>query len=143
MDKGTPNRPSRRTLFYFISAFSGKKGLTCSALQGLSLMGSPAHGESGARAAAADARGTRGGILHRAPLHSHHPARLRTCALLTIRGLASFLALFVVTQYSAKLGLRAGFLLEAVFVAAMAALLFVLLRNRPADKGLPLSPAAW
>lgn len=66
-----------------------------------------------------------------------------TCALLTIRGLASFLALFVVTQYSAKLGLRAGFLLEAVFVAAMAALLFVLLRNRPADKGLPLSPAAW
>ena len=66
-----------------------------------------------------------------------------TCALLTIRGLASFLALFVVTQYSAKLGLRAGFLLEAVFVAAMAALLFVLLRNRPADKGLSLSPAAW
>lgn len=66
-----------------------------------------------------------------------------TCALLTIRGLASFLALFVVTQYSAKLGLRAGFLLEAVFVAAMAALLFVLLRNRPADKGLPLFPAAW
>ena len=50
MDKGTPNRPSRLTLFYFISAFSGKKGLTCSALQGLSLMGFPAHGEAGARA---------------------------------------------------------------------------------------------
>ena len=52
MDKGTPNRPSRLTLFYFISAFSAKKGLTCSALQGLSFMGSPAHGEAGARAAA-------------------------------------------------------------------------------------------
>lgn len=60
-----------------------------------------------------------------------------TCALLTIRGLASFLALFVVTQYSAKLGLRAGFLLEAVFVAAMAALLFVLLRNLPAAGASP------
>lgn len=67
----------------------------------------------------------------------------QTSALLTIRGLASFLALFVVTQYTSKLGLRAGFLLEAVFVAAMAALLFALLRNRPADKGLPFSPAAW
>ena len=66
-----------------------------------------------------------------------------TCALLTIRGLASFWALFVVTQYTSNLGLRAGFLLEAVFVAAMAALLFVLLRRLPADKGLPLSPAAW
>ena len=51
MDKGTPNRPSRLTLFYFISAFWGKKGLTCSALQGLSFMGFPAHGEAGARAA--------------------------------------------------------------------------------------------
>lgn len=66
-----------------------------------------------------------------------------TCALLTIRGLASFLALFVVTQYTSNLGLRTGFLLEAVFVAAVAALLFALLRNRPADKGLPFSPAAW
>ena len=81
MDKGTPNRPSRRTLFYFISAFWGKKGLTCSALQGLSIMGSPAHGDAGARAAAADACGTHGGILHRAPLHSHHPARLHMRAL--------------------------------------------------------------
>lgn len=53
LKEGTPNRPSRRTLFNFISAFSGKKGLTCSALQGLSFMGSPAHGEAGARAAAA------------------------------------------------------------------------------------------
>ena len=52
MDKGTPNRPSRRTLFYFISAFWGKKGLTCSALQGLSFMGFPAHGEADTRAAA-------------------------------------------------------------------------------------------
>ena len=52
MDKGTPNRPSRLTLFNFISAFSGKKGLTCSALQGLSFMGSPAHGEADTRAAA-------------------------------------------------------------------------------------------
>ena len=73
----------------------------------------------------------------------HFAAAARSSALLTIRGLASFLALFVVTQYTSNLGLRAGFLLEAVFVAAMAALLFVLLRNRPADKGLPLSPAAW
>ena len=55
MDKGTPNRPSRLTLFYFISAFSGKKGLTCSALQGLSFMGFPAHGEAGAAQALARA----------------------------------------------------------------------------------------
>lgn len=81
MDKGTPNRPSRLTLFYFISAFLGKKGLTCSALQGLSFMGFPAHGEAGAQAAAADACGTRGGILHRAPPHFGHPARLHMRAL--------------------------------------------------------------
>lgn len=62
----------------------------------------------------------------------HFAAAARSSALLTIRGLASFLALFVVTQYTSKLGLRAGFLLEAVFVAAMAALLFALLRNLPA-----------
>ena len=60
-----------------------------------------------------------------------------TCALLTIRGLASFWALFVVTQYTSNLGLRAGFLLEAVFVAAMAALLFVLLRRLPAAGASP------
>ena len=70
MDKGTPNRPSRRTLFYFISAFLGKKGLTCSALQGLCFMGFPAHGEAGARAAAADARGTRGAYLQKAGRHA-------------------------------------------------------------------------
>lgn len=61
----------------------------------------------------------------------------QTSALLTIRGLASFLALFVVTQYTSKLGLRAGISLEAVFVAAMAALLFALLRRLPAAGASP------
>lgn len=70
LKEGTPNRPSRRTLFNFISAFSAKKSLTCSALQGLSLMGFPAHGEAGARAAAADACGTRGAYLQKAGRHA-------------------------------------------------------------------------
>ena len=104
-------------------------------------MGSPAHGEAGARAAAADARGTRGGILQKAERHAckyralmefppnaagglpaaptnrTFAAAARSSALLTIRGLASFLALFVVTQYTSKLGLRAGISLGTLATA--------------------------
>ena len=41
----------------------------------------------------------------------------QTSSLLTIRGLASFLALFVVTQYTSKLGLRAGISLGTLATA--------------------------
>lgn len=47
----------------------------------------------------------------------HFAAAARSSALLTIRGLASFLALFVVTQYTSKLGLRAGISLGTLATA--------------------------
>ena len=66
--------------------------------------------------------------------HTHRSLAMGICSAGT--GVSSILVPQILIPIFEKDSLRTGFLLEAVFVAAMAALLFVLLRNRPADKGL-------
>lgn len=66
--------------------------------------------------------------------HTHRSLAMGICSAGT--GVSSILVPQILIPIFEKDSLRTGFLLEAVFVAAMAALLFVLLRNRPTDKGL-------
>ena len=66
--------------------------------------------------------------------HTHRSLAMGICSAGT--GVSSILVPQILIPIFEKDSLRTGFLLEAAFVAAMAVLLFVLLRNRPADKGL-------